>query len=381
MDIALEFYFGYYAENAGFLELINVKKQVFYPLIFFISLVFFGLAQLLPSFSGTGLQESMRQAANRMELASQQIKGCREETGWRPDLKTDINATGLIGLEFSTITTSLGQLPAKRTTTNPNFAGLMVLLLSQAGVKRGDTVAVGASGSFPALLLAVISACRELDLKPLVIFSIGASQWGANDPDFHGLEIWDCLVKKGLWDLSPIALSMGGDRDIGENMPAEGYTLIKKSIEKSGVVFIDEPELTHNVAARMRFYKQAAGAAAIKAFVNIGGSYANLGIDSAVLAVKPGVSRINVIPPVDKRGVLFAMAAEKVPVIHLLFIRGLVGEYGLPWDPAPLPGPDIGRILQHAPIRGRLFSALALSYLLLVSALIYFYFQSRGSVL
>ena len=33
------------------------------------------------------------------------------------------------------------------------------------------------------------------------------------------------------------------------------------------------------------------------------------------------------------------MAARGVPVIHLLYVKGLADRYGLPWDPVPLPGP------------------------------------------
>ena len=33
------------------------------------------------------------------------------------------------------------------------------------------------------------------------------------------------------------------------------------------------------------------------------------------------------------------MRAAGVPVIHLLYIRGLAQRYGIPWDPVPLPTP------------------------------------------
>ena len=44
-------------------------------------------------------------------------------------------------------------------------------------------------------------------------------------------------------------------------------------------------------------------------------------------------------PPLPDRGVLFEMAAQGTPVIHLLHVRGLALRYGLPWDPIPLPAP------------------------------------------
>ena len=41
-----------------------------------------------------------------------------------------------------------------------------------------------------------------------------------------------------------------------------------------------------------------------------------------------------------ERGVLFEMVASNIPVIHLLYVRGLAQQAGLPWDPIPLPQPE-----------------------------------------
>jgi hypothetical protein len=48
----------------------------------------------------------------------------------------DPQHTGLIGPEWSGITTTIGDPEAKRTTINPNFAALIAHFLQQAGVKR-----------------------------------------------------------------------------------------------------------------------------------------------------------------------------------------------------------------------------------------------------
>jgi poly-gamma-glutamate system protein len=92
----------------------------------------------------------------------------------------------------------------------------------------------------------------------------------------------------------------------------------------------------------MAFYLAAAGSRPIKAFVNIGGSWANLGTDPDVLKVEPGLAGRVTVPPPSRRGVLQAMAAAGIPVVHLLNVKGLCERYGLPWDPRPLPGPGRG---------------------------------------
>jgi poly-gamma-glutamate system protein len=42
-------------------------------------------------------------------------------------------------------------------------------------------------------------------------------------------------------------------------------------------------------------------------------------------------------PAGPTRGLLFEFAARGVPVIHLLHVRGLAKDNGLPYDPVPLP--------------------------------------------
>ena len=54
--------------------------------------------------------------------------------GIEPVTTNLMDETGLIGVEHSVITTSIGRLEAKRTSVNPNFAGLLVLFLNKCGV-------------------------------------------------------------------------------------------------------------------------------------------------------------------------------------------------------------------------------------------------------
>ncbi len=156
-----------------------------------LSLIFFLLARYL-SWGRENL-EIMLSAAKEMQEAIHHLRLCRERKGLSFHLDTDPNQTGLIGLKNSSLTTSLGQLEAKRTTTNPDFAGLIVYLLQQAGVKEKDVVAIGASSSFPALIIGSLAAAKALRIMPLYIVSLGASQWGANDPDFT----W--LISRNVW--------------------------------------------------------------------------------------------------------------------------------------------------------------------------------------
>jgi len=340
--------------------------------LFALSLLFFVLAKFFPSREASKIKGEMTRASEIMAEATDVIKECCGEKGLLLDKNIDLNQTGLIGLEFSPITTSIGSLEAKRTTTNPNFAALIVSLLKEAKIESGDTIAVGASSSFPALVVAVLSAAKAMNLKAIVINSLGASQWGANSPDFHWLDMQNCLLDAGIFDAKPIAISLGGAGDEGEDMSPEGRSFLANEIRESGNFFLHELDLRRNVEARMRLYEEKAGEGEIKAFINIGGSWPNMGEDPEILKLRPGLVKIRQFPPTEKRGVLFEMAARKIPVIHLLYIKGLVDRYGLPWDPVPLPQPGKGKIFQLVGKRQASFLFLAAAYFLLVTIVMVF---------
>ncbi|MFC2165724.1 poly-gamma-glutamate system protein [Acidobacteriota bacterium] len=315
--------------------------------LFLLSILFITLIKIIPDTSRSSLRMKMIKASRIMAEATETLNKCRKSKGI-PTFKDDVNETGLVGVEHSIITTSVGRLEAKRTSTNPNFAALLVFLLNECGVKEGDVIAVGASGSFPALIVATLSAAKAMALNPLVISSLGASQWGANRPDFHWLEMWRCLQAQNIFSVSPLAISIGGERDVGEDMDTEGRAHVLEEIRKSRFPLLSEPDLVRNIQSRMDLYRQGANGKEIKAFVNIGGSWANMGVDSSVLRVKPGLNRITELPSLETRGMIFAMAAESIPVVHLLYVRGLAQRYGLPWDPVPLPQPGEGGALRSS---------------------------------
>lgn len=334
-----------------------------------LSFAYLLLVRFLP-FPEPDVRAEMNEASRTMAAATAAIRACRVEKGVPVDRETDPNGTGLIGLETSPITTSTGRLEAKRTTMNPNFAALAVALLHEAGARRGDAVAVGASSSFPALVIATLAAAKSMGLRPIVISSLSASEWGANIPGFNWADIEDCLRAAGILDIRPAARAVGGDEDVGRDMSPEGRTLLESRIRESGVPFLEESDLERNVASRMKLYGEGAGTRPIKAFVNIGGSWANLGTNAEVLKLRPGLAGDVFVPPPGERGVLQAMAGLGIPVIHLLNVKGLCERYGLPWDPRPLPGP--GGFLNSAAGGGTSSVMLSAGYVLLVIMILVF---------
>ena len=130
------------------------------------------------------------------------------------------------------VTSVLGHLSAKQTSTNPNFAAVLVEMLKEAGVQQGDVVAVGVSGSFPALNICTYAALESLGARPLVISSASASQWGANVPQLMWPDMEHLLLRQKrvdeegkelppVFSIKSIATSIGGNNDEGEGLTEE----------------------------------------------------------------------------------------------------------------------------------------------------------------
>ena len=282
--------------------------------------------------------EPMLQAARIMSDAMKLVTARRTELRIPEDAVLDPNGTGLLGPEDSELLTTVGDLQAKRTVTNPNVAALIVHLLARAGVGRGETVAVASSGSFPALMLASIAAAQAIGARPVVILSLGASSYGATSARFSLLDIYDVLIRAKICPGPPAAVSLGGENDVGLDFEPGVRESLLREIQASGVPLIREPELAKNVARRAALY---AASGRVAALINCGGSYSSLGTSASILQLKPGLvmpAEIPSVPPAE-RGLVQEMAARGIPVIHLLHIRGLALNYGLPWDPVPLPAP------------------------------------------
>lgn len=308
------------------------------------SLLFWLLLQWLAPPEEIVWTGSMRAAAAEMDQGLELVSAYCREAGIPVDPSLDPNGTCLIGPRYTPLFTTLGRLEAKRTALSPDGAGLMTYLLSRAGVSAGDTVAVGASGSFPGFLLATLAAVKALNAHPVAILSLGASSFGATRPDFHLLDLYGLLQSGGLVNVSPAAVSLGGEGDAGGEFPPDLVEDLRADAALARVPILEEDVLEENVMRRMTIYGTP------EVFVNLGGAEANLGTDPVILEVPPGLvlpedlSGAGKIPPPGRRGVLQEMAARGVPVIHLLHVRGLVLTHGLAWDPVPLPAPGTTRL-------------------------------------
>ena len=275
------------------------------------------------------------EAARKAEAAQKVIKEEKINRGLPINSTDDPNASGLIGLKDSLITTDKGFLDIKVMATNPNLAAVIVQMMREAKIKLGDLVAVGYSGSFPGANIAVLSAIGTVGLDAVIISSIGSSNWGANEPEFTWLDMERVLVDKGIFKHRSVAASLGGKQDIGEGLTEEAQGLMTAAIKRNDIELINEFNLPNNIYKRLQIYDAYAQKKGkrIKMYINVGGGLANLGSGVSYMRIPSGLTMMLNRERIGGNGVLFKMADRGIPVIHVLKMRELTYQYDLPLRP------------------------------------------------
>lgn len=284
--------------------------------------------------------EEKMAAAELTAEAYDVIHKAHMDLGYEIDEKMNITQTGVLGIVTSPVTTSTGDLTAKRTSINPNFAAIAVQLLKEAGVEAGDVVAVGVSGSFPAVNASVYAAIETLQAEPIVIASGAASQWGANLPNLLWLDMERILAEEGVFKTRAIAASVGGIEDQGLGLSAEGRQMLEDGIQRNGIPPLTAETFEAAIEERLGLYDQVAAGRPIKAYINVGAGAVSTGRGIGKDMFLPG---LNVEPPEKIRqtdGIMPRYILEGVPVLHFAQMAELAKRYGMPVPPLvpPLPG-------------------------------------------
>ncbi len=298
-------------------------------------------------------------AARHASRCLPRIKEEKEKRDHRLRAEYDPAETGLIGLPLSEVTSLPGHLSAKQTSINPNFAALVVGMLKEIGVQEGDCVAVGCSGSFPAMNIAVYSAIETLRLRPLMICSTGASQYGANTPDLLWVNMERILYESRLISQRAIAASLGGCEDQAVGMSDHARQLFREAIDRNGLPRIDSSNLTDSINQRMQRYELAARGDPIRAYINVGAGSASVGRAVGKRLYQPGLNIAVSQEALQIDSVMTRFAQRGIPVIHLVEITQLATAHGLPIAPTITPAAGMGSMFASVSYN-RVLAALVL---------------------
>lgn len=306
-----------------------------------LSLVVFGVAERTARRELQPRYELKMSAVRDAVLSQRAIADELRRQGLTIDSTNDPWRTGLIGEEHTIITSDRGVNTAKVLATNPNAAAAFVDLLSRARVHKGDRVAIGLTGSMPGWNIAMLCACKAMDVTPVIIASVGASDWGANRPTLTWLDMERVLREADILPYRSVAASLGGGGDKGRGMAPAGRLSIRETIAANGVTLVDGGTLESNIATRMKIYAEHEGHDRYAAYINIGGGVASLGGSYNNEIIPSGYSRR--LPPANYPidAVINRMSRAGVRVINLTNVMWISKRYGLPVVVGPNP-PEIG---------------------------------------
>jgi len=266
--------------------------------------------------------EQMIELSGRVNQAFEMIK---EEKVSRGIVLND--ETGMLGAEYTGITTTLGSLEAKATTLNPNFSSVIYNYLDELNLNRGDDIAVNLSSSFPSLNIQVIMTLEKMGYEPVIISSVGASTYGATDPEFTYIDMEYMLYQNEIIHHKSLLVSPGGDDDLGLNMDPLALESIFERLEGYGYRTYTEPEYEKNLNERLMIYKDC------KALINVGGNYMSFTGNDIGYESSYGVIRATSSYNYDEKGLIGAFLNNDKDVIHLLNIKGIALDNNLPIDP------------------------------------------------
>lgn len=276
--------------------------------------------------------------------------------------------TGLIGTRLSSITTDRGLLSDKQAAINPNLAAIFVEEFTKEKLKEGDNIAVGITGSNPAVNLALYSAIKVMKLKPRIIVAVSSASYGANKEDFTWLDIEGVLKNKGLIDFGSSYASMGGKEDLAIGLSDNGILALREAMQRNNVPLLIGSTLDENVQLRDKAYQELLPEGErYKLFVNIGGGLANVGSEPNARLIPEGINHKLAEKAFEKEGVMMLMAKQNVPVLHVRRIQRWAKKYEVAANHDKMPKPGEGKAFS---LRKHNVTISAICLALLVAAIV-----------
>jgi poly-gamma-glutamate system protein len=212
------------------------------------------------------------------------------------------------------------------------MADVVAEYLRRAGVEEGDWVAVNASASFPGFILASLCAVESMKANAQIAFSYGASMYGGTDPEFTFPVMLDLLNSEGLLSTRLAAVAPGGAGDrMAETLLEDPRPTVDLLLAYRSEKRIDAPDVAEAIRRRLEIFDDTPRP--VKCFISCGGPVVALGTTEVVLELPHGlITRFEAIPKDPERGLLFDFLDRGTPVLHLLFVRGICEDFGIPYE-------------------------------------------------
>jgi len=265
------------------------------------------------------IDEMAEHAEATMQKAYRVLWDFRVEVGLN-DPERDPDSTGIIGVEFTPLTTTIGYPEAKYLSTKKGWADWLVRDLTSRDLWRGAKVAVSFSGSFPALNLAVLVALQEIGANVKGVCSVGSSSWGANEIGFSWPEMERLLREKGVLKVGCSAVTIGGSGDRGGEWKGYAMDLALQAVKHSRLPLLKPRHLRDAVQKRAHLYGRLDN---YICYINVGGGHASLGGGSKVRYSRGGWYFARPSLRGNPDGIMDKFLQSGVPCLNLLYIEKL----------------------------------------------------------
>jgi poly-gamma-glutamate system protein len=152
------------------------------------------------------------------------------------------------------------------------------------------------------------------------------------------------LRARGVIRARVAAAVLGGDGAVGGGIDAAGIAALRASAARDEVLLIEARPLAALIEALLgrvnaSIFDAARDETRPGAVINVGGALIGLGSCREAAELPPGLATRAPSCAAGTPGLAMRLAQAGVPLLHVLNIRRLAVEWGLPFDPVPLPAP------------------------------------------
>ena len=271
----------------------------------------------------------MQQAVKLTKSWFKIIEHQKEIKGIHTDAISNVENRFLLGDDFTMTTTTLGSLNAKEISTNPEFAALMVHLIKESNIEKDEKVGLIISGSFPSLAISTLAALQTLNYEVVLMSSLGASSYGANQEGASWLDMENWLIEHGGLRYRSTIVSKGAENDVGLGLTEEGNRLLQKVADLHGIQLYEPESLSQSIKSRTSILSTKN----ISLLINIGGNQAAMGSCTHSVSIPNGLNQNLQLCDDKNRGVIQEINSMGIPIINLLNIKDLANTYHM--DIAP----------------------------------------------
>jgi len=196
----------------------------------------------------------------------------------------------------------------------------------------------GLAQNLPAITnaLAARHAGRFVAHQGAVVVRDGSGVAGAIGVSGATSEEDETIARAGIWQARSTTVVLGGESALGNSLSAAGQDMLVAAARRNGHEPLNAAQF-ENLKPKATLALAEAAPGGLVALVSSGGSVLALGTCVDAYRVPTGVVLGRLPCEGGVPGLIHDFAARGIPVVHILNVKRLALEWGLPLDPKPLP--------------------------------------------